>query len=556
MADLPTSPQAADPLGPWRACLEQAPLPLALLDGTHFTIAYVNPALCQFLGKEPEALIGRSFSDAIPQGDRCLAVLDQVSRTGQSATHIESTVFDPHSPCWSYAVWPVQSVEQSSVSLIIHVMETTQFHQKTSAVNEQLLLSAVRQHEVTEALENLNEDLERRVFDRTQALMQSEGRLRALATELNLAEQRERKRLATELHDYLAQLLVLSIMSLSQAKKTGLSPHAHTFVKETEDCLNKALTYCRTLMAELSPPILQERGLPASLQWLAEHMKRHELTVAVDIQEPHEIILPQDTAVLLYQSVRELLLNVAKHGAVKQATVRLAQTNHMLELVVQDENGFDLAAGADSRTSSALSSKFGLYSIRERMKALGGGFEIQSAPQRGTTARLTLPVNQPENPGLLQTRHTEASRTSARVPHMNSASPTGVIRVLLVDDHAVLRQGLCSLVTGYDHLSVIGEACDGVEAVALAHQLSPDVVIMDINMPKMDGIEATRQIKREQPHIIVIGLSVNHSSDMEVQMKTAGATALLGKESAAETLCESITQAVFHHRKMSAEQAG
>jgi DNA-binding NarL/FixJ family response regulator len=139
---------------------------------------------------------------------------------------------------------------------------------------------------------------------------------------------------------------------------------------------------------------------------------------------------------------------------------------------------------------------------------------------------------------------------------LNPALPASVIRVLLVDDHAVLRQGLRSIVTSYEQLRVIGEARDGVEAVALAHQLSPDVVIMDINMPKMDGIEATRQIKRERPDIIVIGLSVNQSPDTECRMKAAGATALLGKESAAETLCEMITEAVFHHRNTSARQAG
>ena len=105
MAD-PTSasPLTADPFARWRACLEQAPLPMALLSGPHFTIGYANPALCHALGTEPEALIGRSFSDAIPQGDRCLPALDQVSHTGQSATLIESAGSHPHPPFSSYAV--------------------------------------------------------------------------------------------------------------------------------------------------------------------------------------------------------------------------------------------------------------------------------------------------------------------------------------------------------------------------------------------------------------------------------------------------------------------
>jgi len=125
-------------------------------------------------------------------------------------------------------------------------------------------------------------ELEQRVSERTQELAQSENRLRTLATELNLAEQRERKRLATDLHDYLAQLLVLCRMTLGQAKKTGLPQRGEDFVKETEQTVDKALAFCRTLMTELSPPVLQERGLPAGLLWLGEHMKRHELAVSVD----------------------------------------------------------------------------------------------------------------------------------------------------------------------------------------------------------------------------------------------------------------------------------
>jgi signal transduction histidine kinase len=122
--------------------------------------------------------------------------------------------------------------------------------------------SARRQaDEAREALRRLNDELEQRVAERTQELAQSEDRLRSLATELNLAEQRERTRLATELHDYLAQLLVLGRLSLSQAKRTGLPPRGVGFVNETEEILNKSLTYCRTLMAELNPPVLRDQGL-------------------------------------------------------------------------------------------------------------------------------------------------------------------------------------------------------------------------------------------------------------------------------------------------------
>ncbi|HEU4505531.1 MAG TPA: PAS domain S-box protein [Nitrospira sp.] len=240
--------------------------------------------------------------------------------------------------------------------------------------------------------------LEQRVAERTGELLQSESRLRALATELNLAEQRERTRLATDLHDYLAQLLVLGRLTLGQAKRFELPSRAEKLIKETEETLGKALNYCRTLMAELSPPVLQEQGLAAGLIWLGEHMKRQDLEVSVNVDHADCVMLPEDRAVLLFQSVRELLIDVAKHGAIKKAQVTMSHRDGLLTVVVRDDNGFDLAAVSAAARISPLSSKFGLFSIRERMKALGGTFEITSSPGHGTTATLTLPLPMPTIP--------------------------------------------------------------------------------------------------------------------------------------------------------------
>jgi PAS domain S-box-containing protein len=409
-------------------------------------------------------------------------------------------------------------------------------------------------------------ELEQRVEERTSELTQSEDRLRTLATELNLAEQRERKRLAGELHDYLAQLLVLGRMTLGQAKRIGLPPRAEDLVKETEETLGKALTYCRTLMAELSPPVLQKEGLPAGLTWLADHMKRQDLAVTAEIPEAFDVPLPEDRAVLLFQSVRELLINVAKHGAVKTATVRMTAEEGVLRLVVRDENGFDLAAATAAADTSPLSSKFGLFSIRERMKALDGSFDIQSAPGQGTTATLVLPLAHMSAPGselkVLDSQlskepvdnqesifHTDTAQSKLSTQHLGPLRTK--IRILLVDDHTLLRQGLLSIVSAHNHLEVVGEASDGMEAVELAQRLSPDVIVMDINMSRMGGIEATRRIKANQPESIIIGLSVNQSVDMAQRMKEAGVAVYLTKESAADALCHAIEAAVIQKRNSS-----
>ena len=109
-----------------------------------------------------------------------------------------------------------------------------------------------------------------------------------------------------------------------------------------------------------------------------------------------------------------------------------------------------------------------------------------------------------------------------------------------MDDHALVRSGLSSVLRYHTELQVIGEAADGEEAVALAAALKPDVVVMDVNMPHMDGVEASKRIKRDLPSTVVIGLSMHEGGHHESAMRESGAAAYLTKDSAAERLIETI----------------
>jgi DNA-binding NarL/FixJ family response regulator len=102
-------------------------------------------------------------------------------------------------------------------------------------------------------------------------------------------------------------------------------------------------------------------------------------------------------------------------------------------------------------------------------------------------------------------------------------------RILLADDHTVMRQGLIQLMSGQPGIEIVGEASSGLEAIEMARKIQPDVVVMDVAMPIMDGIEATRRIKAELPFTKVIGLSMLTDSYVQQAMREAGASAFLSK---------------------------
>lgn len=119
-------------------------------------------------------------------------------------------------------------------------------------------------------------------------------------------------------------------------------------------------------------------------------------------------------------------------------------------------------------------------------------------------------------------------------------------RVLLVDDHTLIRQGLRTVVEDCIRLEVVGEASNGLEAIEAVRLLRPDVVVMDIYMPQMNGIDATTCIKGEFPDTCVIGLSVEEGMGMIEQMQSAGIYSYLTKETAIENLRSAIEEAITH----------
>jgi DNA-binding NarL/FixJ family response regulator len=117
---------------------------------------------------------------------------------------------------------------------------------------------------------------------------------------------------------------------------------------------------------------------------------------------------------------------------------------------------------------------------------------------------------------------------------------TKPIRIILVDDHPVVREGLRSILSSFEEVEIIGQACSGREAIQLARELRPDVVVMDISMPEMNGIEATAALRRELPEVKVLALSMHENFAYIKQALAAGARGYILKDSSPKDLVDAI----------------
>jgi two-component system, NarL family, response regulator LiaR len=130
-----------------------------------------------------------------------------------------------------------------------------------------------------------------------------------------------------------------------------------------------------------------------------------------------------------------------------------------------------------------------------------------------------------------------------------------IIRVMLVDDHNVVRTGLATFLRAYEDLELVGEAINGLEAVNLCHEKKPDVILMDLMMPEMDGIAATRAIMAEHPEIKIIAMTSFEEEELVHGVLAAGAISYLLKNVTADELAKAIREAASGRSTLSPEAA-
>ncbi len=216
-----------------------------------------------------------------------------------------------------------------------------------------------------------------------------QNQLRALSSRLILVEERARRQLAVALHDTVGQIQALAQIKLDALGELITTRKARQAWSEIRSMFVDAVQQTRTLSFDLSPPILYELGLDPALEWLGEEFqKRHGFRFHFECSDDKST-LDESLRVLMFQSARELLTNIVKHARAKHVYISSRLANRKIVLSVRDDGkGFEV----DEREQTVHNKSLGLFSIRERMRYIGGTCRIESSPGHGATITLTAPI--------------------------------------------------------------------------------------------------------------------------------------------------------------------
>jgi PAS domain S-box-containing protein len=476
-------------------------------------VAEANLTAANLLDRPRKALVGRMFSRFIHRDDQDIWYLHRkrLLETGNFQS-LQIRLLKSDGGVFYVNLECMPAEESGSEAKVIRIAATD--------------ITGLKRAE--QALQQVNTTLEQRVAERADLAETRARQLQALAVELIEAEERERQRIAELLHEDLQQMLAAARFQL-QAAQVNLPNEPNL------ECVNvileESIAKSRRLSHELSPPVLYHGSLYNALEWLGRQMNE-QFGLKVELQDEKSPYLEKTPLKLfLFRAVQELLFNIVKHAGVKSARVALAGSNGNVTVTVSDQGkGFN----KDIIDTFREKAGFGLISIRERAERIGGYLKIESEPGQGSSFILYMPV---------QTAVTEEpfkARKSTDAAAQKTVSLNTGLRVLFADDHKVIRHGLIRLISAHPEIEVVGEAANGREAIELARHLRPDVIVMDISMPEIDGIEATRLIKSEFPDMRIIGLSMFEDEQSVKNIINAGADTFVPKTASSAKLLKAI----------------
>ncbi|MEW6584691.1 MAG: PAS domain S-box protein [Nitrospirota bacterium] len=225
---------------------------------------------------------------------------------------------------------------------------------------------------------------------KSEDLIRSYGeQLSLLTSRLSSVEEKERRKIATELHDNIGQILACARMMLEDLEKSA-QDNIRESIRKSRSLIEDSIGYTRSLSFELCSTLLYEMGLDAAVEWLGEQfVRKHGINFHFK-DDGENKPLDDEIRAVLFQSVRELLANVAKHAQAKHVAVSLQRSDSSVTVTVEDDGvGFDASAVRDG---SFMKCGFGLFSVSERLRNIGGQFEVESRPGSATRISLTAPI--------------------------------------------------------------------------------------------------------------------------------------------------------------------
>lgn len=213
--------------------------------------------------------------------------------------------------------------------------------------------------------------------------------LRRLVSELSLAEARERREIASDLHDHIGQALSFISQKVSTLQGNLIFSGMEDDFTEILSILDQTIRYTRNLTVEISPPVLYDLGLCAAIDWLAERTKkRHNLNV-LQSQSGNPEEITEDVRVFIFKAILELINNAVKHANATQVNIHSNWGKSSFKIDVSDNGiGFDTTILGKGFTDSCC---FGLFNIRERLSYIGGSLSIKSTRGNGTKVSIVAP---------------------------------------------------------------------------------------------------------------------------------------------------------------------
>jgi PAS domain S-box-containing protein len=376
-----------------------------------------------------------------------------------------------------------------------------------------------------------------KIVQTSESLKQTEASLHTLSGRLLRLQDEERRRIARDLHDITGQELAVVVMTLSHLVRTVRDPGVDAAMAITEaiEIVRKVEQEIRTLSYLLHPPLLDELGLISALKWYIEGFNKRT-GLEVDLVAPHNFKrLSPEKETALFRVVQESLTNVLRHSGSQRARIEIGWSDGDVQISVEDEG-----KGVTSEILQKLNSRkeilgVGIPGIRERLRQFGGTLRVYSG-NRGTAVVAVVPAKGIENPTKPSPSFEEGHEVEIPTP-IEAADRK---RILVVDDHEMIRHGIRSLLSAYADLEICGEASDGIEAVAKAEDLQPDLVIMDLSLPRLGGLAAVRHIKDRGNKTRILIFTTYDFEGLESMADLAGCDGIVLKRRANQDLIRAV----------------